>query len=211
MRVKGPARNAAAIIDHGNLVGVAIIFEAGLDASGNLALPGSVKRRAQAAAIIDRRIAAQAILAQLLAGLQLSASTIPQRGNGVTVGIDAQRHIAPAVIAGKCDAGQGGSLHRRNRAVRAVLSQQYLPVHAIPRHERGEDFGGLARLGDGGELGSGDTDGIAVAVKFCGGGIAQRIGSQNWTIGTVVGGGSNRGIVCGTGDAPASAIKDRAG
>ncbi len=120
MRVKGPARNAAAIIDHGNLVGVAIIFKAGLNASGNLALPGSVKRGAQAAAVIDRRIAAQTILAQLLAGLQLSAGTVPQHGYGIPVGIDAQRHIAPAVIAGKRDAGQRGSRHRRNRAVRAV-------------------------------------------------------------------------------------------
>ncbi len=77
MGIKRPACNAAAIINHGNLVGVAIIFEAGLDASGNLALPGSVKRRAQAAAIIDRRIAAQAILAQLLAGLQLSIGLPP--------------------------------------------------------------------------------------------------------------------------------------
>ena len=68
MRVKRPACNAAAIIDHGDLIGIAIIFKTGLDASGNLALPGSVKRGAQAAAVIDRRVAAQAILAQLLAG-----------------------------------------------------------------------------------------------------------------------------------------------
>ena len=63
MGIKRPSCHAAAIVNHGDLVRIGIVFQAGLNASGDLALAGGIKRGALATAIIDRWIIAQTVLA----------------------------------------------------------------------------------------------------------------------------------------------------
>lgn len=63
MGIKRPSCHAAAIVNHGDLVRIGIVFQAGLNASGDLALAGSVKRGALAIAIADRRLITQTVLA----------------------------------------------------------------------------------------------------------------------------------------------------
>ena len=65
MGIKGPSCRAATVVDHGNLIGIGIIFQAGLDAPGDLALAGGVKRSRLAIAITYRRVINQTVLAQM--------------------------------------------------------------------------------------------------------------------------------------------------